>query len=96
MFVDVQLEDETVPWWRSSEGCWFLQRVAPRCGTASATTVQVSAACFGLLSHVVGVGGVLCRVRLFIFMGLFVWWCVLRPVMYQWCFFLNDIAVLLL
>jgi hypothetical protein len=30
------------------------------------------------------------------FMGLFVWWCVLMPVMYQCCFFLNDIAVLLL
>jgi hypothetical protein len=28
---------------------------------------------FGLLSHVVVVGGVLCRVRLFLFMGLFVW-----------------------
>jgi hypothetical protein len=29
------------------------------------TTAQVSAACFGLLSHVVEDGGVLCRVRLF-------------------------------
>jgi hypothetical protein len=51
---------------------------------------------FGLLSHVVVVGGVLCRVRLFLFMGLFVWWCVVRPVMYHCCFFLYDIAVLLL
>jgi hypothetical protein len=32
----------------------------------------------------------------FLFLGLFVWWCVLRPVLYQCCFFLNDIAVLLL
>jgi hypothetical protein len=86
----------TVPWWRSPEGRWFLQRVATRRGTASATTAQVSAACFGLLSHVVGVGGVLCRVCLFLFVGLFVWWCVLRPIMYQCCFFLNDIAMLLL
>jgi hypothetical protein len=36
---------------------------------------------FGLLSHVVVVG-VLYRVRLFLFIGLFVWWCVLQPVMY--------------
>jgi hypothetical protein len=77
-------------------GCWFLQRVAPWRGTTSVTTAQVSAACFGLLSHVVVAGGVLCWVRLFLFLGLFVWWCVLRPVLYQCRFFLNDIAVLLL
>jgi hypothetical protein len=53
-------------------------------------------ACFDLLSHVVVVGGVLCWVLLFLFMGLFVWWCVLWPVMYECCFFLHDIAVLLL
>jgi hypothetical protein len=46
-------------------GCWFLQRVAPWRGTASVTTAQVSAACFGLLSHVIVAGGVLCWVRLF-------------------------------
>jgi hypothetical protein len=53
----------------------------------------------GLLQSLLPFGcscGVLCRVRLFLFMGLFVWWCVLRPIMYQFCFFLNDIAVLLL
>jgi hypothetical protein len=27
-------------------------------------------------------GGVLCRVRLFLFWGLFMWWCPLRPVMW--------------
>jgi hypothetical protein len=31
------------------------------------TTAQVPAACFGLLSHVIEDGGVLCRVRLFLF-----------------------------
>jgi hypothetical protein len=42
----------TVPWWRNSGGRWSLQRVARR-GTTLVTTAQVSAACFGLLSHVV-------------------------------------------
>jgi hypothetical protein len=54
----------TDPWWRGFVGCWFLQRVAPRRGTVSVTAAHVSAACFGLLSHVVVVGGVLCWVRL--------------------------------
>jgi hypothetical protein len=85
-----------VPWWRSFGGCWCLHWVVPRRGTALVTTAQVSAACYGLLSHMGVDGGVLCRVRLFLFMGLFVCWCVLRPVMYQCCFFLYDIAVLLL
>jgi hypothetical protein len=35
-------------------------------------TAQVSAACFGLLAHVVVDGGLLCRVHLFLFWGLFV------------------------
>jgi hypothetical protein len=85
-----------VPWWGSLEGCWFLQQVASRRGIESLTTTQVSAVCFGLLSHLVVASGVLCRVRLFLFIGLFAWWCVLRPVMYQCYLFLNDIAVLLL
>jgi hypothetical protein len=54
-------------------GCWSMQRVAPRRGTTLVTTAQVSAACFGLISHVVEDGGVLCRVCLFLFWGLFVW-----------------------
>jgi hypothetical protein len=52
----------TGPWWRSSGGHLSLQRVAPRRDTALVTTTQVSAACFGLLSHVIEDGGVLCRV----------------------------------
>jgi hypothetical protein len=55
----------TIPWWRSSGGCWCLQRVTLRCGTTLVTTAQVSAACYGLLSHKGVDGGVLCRVRLF-------------------------------
>jgi hypothetical protein len=86
----------TVPWWRSFGGCWCLQRVAPRRGTALVTTTQVSAACYGLLSHLGVDGGVLCGLRLFLCMGLFVWWCVLRLVLYYCCFFLYDITVLLL
>jgi hypothetical protein len=84
----------TISWWRSSGGRWSLQRVAPWRGTSLVTTAQVSVACFGLLSHVVEDGGVLCRVCLFLFRGLFVWWCMLRLVMYQCYFFLYDIAVL--
>jgi hypothetical protein len=48
----------TVPWWRSSGGCWCLQRVAHRRGTTLVTTTQVSAACLGLLSHLDVDGGV--------------------------------------
>jgi hypothetical protein len=35
----------TVPWWRSSGGCWCLQRDTLRRGTALVTTAQVLAAC---------------------------------------------------
>jgi hypothetical protein len=68
----------------------------PRRGTTLVMTTQVSVICFGLLSYVVKDGDVLCRVCLFVFRGLFVWWCMLLPIMYQCCFFLHDIAVLLL
>jgi hypothetical protein len=83
----------TVPWWRRSRGRWSLQQVAPRRGTTLVMTTQESAICFGLLSHVVEDGDVLCRVCLFVFRGLFVWW-MFRPVMYQCCFFLHDIVVI--
>jgi hypothetical protein len=54
-----------------------------RRGTSLVTTAQLSTACFVLLSRVVGGGGVVCRVCLFLFGGLFVWWCSLWRVMYQ-------------
>jgi hypothetical protein len=38
-----------------------------RCDTTLAMTTQVLAAYFDLLSHLVVIGGVLCRVRLFLF-----------------------------
>jgi hypothetical protein len=59
-----------------------IVRTHPR-GTTSVTTAQVSAACYGLLSHMGVDGGVLCRMRLFLFMGLFMWWCVLLPLVHQ-------------
>jgi hypothetical protein len=54
-----------------------------RRGTSLVTTAQLSMACFVLLSWVVGGGGVVCRVCLFLFGGLFVWWCSLRRVIYR-------------
>jgi hypothetical protein len=47
------------------KGRLSLQRVAPWHGTMLVMMATTSAACFYLLSHVVEVGGVLCRVRCF-------------------------------
>jgi hypothetical protein len=79
-------------------GVWFegdspmveeLRRAVRACsglrfcrGTSLVTTAQLSTTCFVLLSRVVGGGGVVCRVCLFLFGSLSVW-CSLRRVMYQ-------------
>jgi hypothetical protein len=66
MFVQLECDGFMV---EESGGRWSLQQVAPRRGTTLVTMAQVSTAYFGLLSHVVDVGGVLCRARLFLFRG---------------------------
>jgi hypothetical protein len=58
-------------------------RLRLRCGTSLVTTTQASTACLMSSPKWPGGGGVLCRVRLFMFRGLLVWWCPLRRVMYQ-------------
>jgi hypothetical protein len=63
--------------------------LAAGCVLRLMTTAQVLAACFVLLSQVAGGGGVLCFVCLFLFGGLFVWWCPLRRVMYHLILFLK-------
>jgi hypothetical protein len=86
----------TGPRWRSSGVVRACSGLRLRRDTSLVTTAQVSAACLDLLSHVVEDGGVFVSGAFVSVMGLFVWWCLLRPVMYQCCFFLYDIAVLLL
>jgi hypothetical protein len=54
-----------VPWWRSLGGWRCLQWVALRRDTSLVTAAQVAAACFSLLSQLVGVGGVWFWVCLF-------------------------------
>jgi hypothetical protein len=79
MTVLGQLEGDD-PWRRSS---WAVQACSGLrlCrDTALVTTAQVLTTSCDLLSHLVEDGGVLCRMRLFMLWGLFVWWCVLRPV----------------
>jgi hypothetical protein len=71
----------TAPWWRSSRAVQTCSGLRLRRDTVLVTTVRVLAASCDLFSHLVEDGGVLCRVRLFMFWGLFVWWCVLRPIM---------------
>jgi hypothetical protein len=67
-----------------------------RRGTSLVTTAQLSTACFVLLSRVVGGGGVVCRVCLFLF-GVCLCGGVCFGVLCTNCYsFLNDIAVLLL
>jgi hypothetical protein len=85
----------SVPWWRSSgdigacSGLRSTWHIVVDDGAGVDSLLR-------FLSHMVAVGGVLCRVHLFLLWGLFVWWCMLRAVMYQCYFFLYDIAVLLL
>jgi hypothetical protein len=49
------------------------QQGVPQRGTSLVMTMQMSAACFGLFSHVVEDSGVLCQVCLFLFWDSFVW-----------------------
>jgi hypothetical protein len=60
----VQFEDDS-PMVDELGGCWCLQRVALRRGTTLVTAAQVAVACFGLLSQLVGDGGVWFGVCLF-------------------------------
>jgi hypothetical protein len=81
------------------EELWGL--LVPAAGYASAwhSVGDDGAGVGGLLrSSPIRVWMVVCCVGCvcFLFLGLFVWWCVLRPVMYHCCLFLYDIAVLLL
>jgi hypothetical protein len=86
----------TVPWWRSLGGRSGLQQATT---SAWHNVGDNGADVDGLFRTPLPSGGggdALCRVCLFVFEGLFVWWCPLRRVLYQYFFFLNDTAVLLL